>query len=514
MNKKRMTVFALALLLLTGCAENPDSDIIIHKDMEKLIDEAQQTDESKAEVADFQQFDHYTAELENEALHVTVHADADVDIPQTDKLSVFRVKQHIFTNADIEPFRQAFFGDAQLYDGILMSQEIKSDLEPQIADARARLDEVTALEPKTDSEARDRETMMQEHQRWLDALQERYENAPFEASLVPTDGKLQNVAEKLASGENQTYWKWLSGLESEEVVEMRTADNHASLFVSNNPDRGNCLCYSASPVGTEFMTILGTMYRHDLRNAKKKPNSDILLLDGGLDPATKLTPIPNDSAELSQEEAQKQADEFLQKLGLGDFAFSEGGKYQVYLDLRTKDGNHYKQTCYVLHYYRSFDGVMLDQASGMKFAEDWEGGSYRKQEWPGEAIEFMINDAGIVGFSWNAPLEIMETVVDHASLQPFEQVRDTFEKMMPMTGASNDPENLGKEINIDRVTLTYSRISEKDSFDTGLVVPVWGFRGTSKDFLVSEGYPMNPTYSTQMAINAIDGSVIDSILGY
>ena len=86
--------------------------------------------------------------------------------------------------------------------------------------------------------------------------------------------------------------------------------------------------------------------------------------------------------------------------------------------------------------------------------------------------------------------------------------------MMPMTGASNDPENLGKEINIDRVTLTYSRISEKDSFDTGLVVPVWGFRGTSKDFLVSEGYGMNPTYSTQMAINAIDGSVIDSILGY
>ena len=214
MNKKRMTVFALALLLLAGCAENPDSDIIIHKDMEKLIDEAQQTDESKAEVVDFAQFDHYTAELENEALHVTVHADADVDIPQTDKLSVFRVKQHTFTNADIEPFRQAFFGDAQLYDGILMAQETKSDLEPQIANARARLDEVTALEPKTDSEARDRETMMQEHQRWLDALQERYENAPFEASLVPTDGKLQNVAEKLASGENQTYWNNKNGHKS------------------------------------------------------------------------------------------------------------------------------------------------------------------------------------------------------------------------------------------------------------------------------------------------------------
>ena len=512
MKRRRILTAALALLLLAGCAENPDSDIIVHKDMEKLIGEAQQTDESKADVEDFAQFDHYTADLTNDGLHVTVHADADVDIPQTDKLSVFRVKQHTFTNADIEPFRKAFFGDAQLYDGILMSQEIKSDLEPQIANARARLDELTALEPKTDEEARDRETMIQEYQRSLDALQERYENAPFEASLVPTDGKLQNVAEKLASGENQTYWKWLSDLESEEVVEMRTADNHASLYVSNNPDRGNCLKYSASPVGTEFMTILGSM--HNLSNAIKKPNSDIPLLDGGIDPSTKLTPIPNDSAELSQEDAQKQAEDFLQKVGLEDFAFSEGGKYQVRLDLRAKDGTEYKQTCYVLHYYRCFDGVMLDQASGMKFAEGWEGGSYRKQEWGGEAIEFMINDAGIVGFSWNAPLEILETVVDHAALQPFETVRDTFEKMMPMTGASHDPEHLGKEINIDRVTLTYSRISEKDSFDTGLVVPVWGFRGTSKDFLVSEGYGMNPNYYTQMAINAIDGSVIDGILGY
>ena len=105
MKRRRILTAALALLLLAGCAENPDSDIIVHKDMEKLISEAQQTDESKADVEDFQQYDHYTADLTNDGLHVTVHADADVDIPQTDKLSVFRMKQYIFTNADIEPFR-------------------------------------------------------------------------------------------------------------------------------------------------------------------------------------------------------------------------------------------------------------------------------------------------------------------------------------------------------------------------------------------------------------------------
>lgn len=510
--KKKPIASAFALLLLVGCAENPDSDIIVHKNMENLISEAQQTDVSKAEVVDLQEYDHYAADFENEGLHVKVHADADVDIPQTDKLSIFRVKQHTFTDADIEPFRQAFFGDAEVYDGILMSQETKSDLEPLIADCRARLDEAATRKTNNEEDERTRLQMIQEYQKELDALQTRYDAAALETTLVPSDGKLQNVAEKLASGENQTYWKWLYDLESEEVVEMRSADNHASLYVSNNPDRGNCLKYSASPVGTEFMTILGNV--HDLNNAKKQSGSDLPLLDGGIDPSIKLIPIPNDSAELSQMDAQKQAEDFLQKVGLGDFAFSEGGKYQVYLDLRSKDGNAYKQTCYVLHYYRCFDGVMLDQASGVKFAEGWEGDSYRKQQWGGESVEFMINDAGIVGFSWNAPLDIMETVVDHAALQPFETIRDTFEKMMPMTGANPVPEEIGSEISIDRVTLSYSRISEKDSFDTGLIVPVWGFRGVRKVFLVSEGYAENPNYYTQMAINAIDGSVIDSVLGY
>lgn len=512
MKYRQILAAAMASVLFTGCAENPDSDIVVHKNMENLISEAQRTDVSKAEVEDLQKFDHYEADFSDESLHVNVHADADVDIPQTDKLSVFRVKQHIFTNADIEPFRQAFFGDAEIYDGILMSQETKSDLEPQIANCRTRLDEAAGRETHSKDEETTRQQMIQEYQKELDALQTRYEAAAFETALVPSDGKLQNVAEKLASGENQTYWKWLSELESEEVVEMRTADNHASLYVSNNPDRGNCLKYSASPVGTEFMTILGDV--HNLNNAKTQIGSELPLLDGGIDSSTKLTPIPNDSAELSQTDAQKQAEDFLQKVGLGDFAFSEGGKYQVYLDLRSKDGNAYKQTCYVLHYYRCFDGVMLDQASGMKSADSWEGDSYRKQEWGGESVEFMINDVGIVWFSWNAPLDIMETVVDHAALQPFETIRETFEKMMPMTGANQFPEEIGSEISIDRVTLSYSRISEKNSFDTGLIVPVWGFRGIRKELLVSEGYALNPKYFTQMAINAIDGSVIDSALGY
>ena len=64
-------------------------------------------------------------------------------------------------------------------------------------------------------------------------------------------------------------------------------------------------------------------------------------------------------------------------------------------------------------------------------------------------------------------------------------------------------------INIDSVKLRYTRISEKDSFDTGLLVPVWDFIGTKTDQYGNEVHG-----AILMSINAIDGSVIDRNLGY
>ena len=52
-------------------------------------------------------------------------------------LGLFPEEIGSFTDA----FRQAFFGDAELYDGFLMGQDTKADLEPQIASARAMLEQ-------------------------------------------------------------------------------------------------------------------------------------------------------------------------------------------------------------------------------------------------------------------------------------------------------------------------------------------------------------------------------------
>ena len=73
----------------------------------------------KPDVEELRQYDSYTADIQNDSLRVSVYADAQVDIPQADSLSILRVKQHDLTDADIEPFKQFFFGDAPLYDGCI-----------------------------------------------------------------------------------------------------------------------------------------------------------------------------------------------------------------------------------------------------------------------------------------------------------------------------------------------------------------------------------------------------------
>ena len=126
---------------------------------------------------------------------------------------------------------------------------------------------------------------------------------------------------------------------------------------------------------------------------------------------------------------------------------------------------------------------------------------------------FRINDSGIVGFDYNAPLEVQDTVVENASMKSFDEIKTTFEKMIAITKA---PDNSGykenvntRSIKVDRVVLGYARVSEANSYDTGLLVPVWDFYGT-----VTDNAWGITNYESVMTINAIDGSLIDRTLGY
>ena len=158
------------------------------------------------------------------------------------------------------------------------------------------------------------------------------------------------------------------------------------------------------------------------------------------------------------------------------------------------------------------DGVFVNNDGEEKLTDGWVGDDYVKKMWSGENVEVIVNDDGIVGFYYRSPIEIMETVVEQASMKSFDEIKDIFEQMVVVANATGSDEEEKVSIDVNRVILRYTRISEENSFDTGLLVPVWDFMGRKTDQYGEKQVLKSDTCI--LTINAIDGTIIDRRLGY
>lgn len=171
-----------------------------------------------------------------------------------------------------------------------------------------------------------------------------------------------------------------------------------------------------------------------------------------------------------------------------------------------------------MRYLRSIDGVAVENGNTGKFTDENTGGDYTKNEWNGESIDICVNDAGIVTFNLNSPIETKDTVVKESKLKSFSSIKKTFEKMIVTSNAQLDNGDGfidSININVKKVVLRYMRISEANDFQSGLLVPVWDFIGTKKYKYNTKSNDENgENEESLMTINAIDGTVIDKQLGY
>lgn len=545
---KRLTALALCgalALSLAACQEDPEGTIVAHKDMDKLIFQAAASEPGRVDAAQVAEDTPpgYQTTLKNEELGVTVNVNAQVELPQMDTLSVYRVRQKPFDQALVDKVRQELLGDAVLYDGAALDVRTRDQVEEEIAswrDAISHLEEDFRsggnAEGLSEEEIQENVQVLQEdYQNEIDRLQEEYESAPVELDMeaYPCDGQLRTV-EELAARYPGEYYEWLRGLSGpgdQSLYAVTGREDGRCLYVQNNGDYSNKLSFrQGASMGWQRMkgVVVGGTGLVQAEQMEKDSMAGVGVSDpeafwrekgitgpvltGGyyIEPDWEFERVYEDAA-LSQEEAQAMAEEFLAKLGLEDFALDQGGLYTELLSLLQEESKRMPYArYYIFQYRRQIDGVPLTQSSGEKYQDGWgNDGSFNKQMWPGELIEFRINDSGIVGFDYHAPLEITETVVEGAALKTFQEVRATFEQMLPVTLSGVDEQHVA---DVKRVRLSYSRISEKDSFDTGLVVPVWSFEGTNTQYDDKNG-----SYGTSgvlMAINAIDGSVINGALGY
>lgn len=501
----------MMVVMTAGCQKNPDSSIVKNKDMDKLIEEAQNGGDNKTQVSELaKNYDTYQTTLNDEALKITVNVDAKVDIPQTQQMSVLRVRQKDIAQEFLDKAKTLLMQGETLYNGHVLSVRTRSQVEKEIS---ATIEDGKKLAERY--EGKDLKIYQEENQWAIDRLQKEYESAPqsidWEAYL--SDGALK----KTASLDKDEYsWEREMNPDGEIFYGVSNAQNgnYLSLYAQNNKNYGNCLRYRISKHGyvhlnsvvvgnTNLDNILPNVWRADLTKealaeAKKY----------GYEYAGEYE---DEAATGTLDEARKKADELIADLGLTDFGFYHGDLYCEFQDFSAggdelaDDGWRYSKI-YILQYMRQIDGAFVTNTGTSKHTEGWDNKTYVKKDWPIEGIEIRVNDEGIIGFDYIAPIEITETVVEQSGMKSFDEVKGIFEKMVLITNAQAEEK---VTISVDRVVLGYSRISEADSFDTGLLVPVWDFMGT----VTNEAYG-EEEYQSVLTINAVDGSIIDRALGY
>ena len=527
--KRNIVAVAMAMTIFaTGCQKAPEESVVKNKNLDKMIQQAKETgdkDSNPESIA--REYNEYKKKLKNEKLGVNVDIDAKVDIPKVNKMSVIKVKQKKITQQFVDDLLKALDLKQTMYDGCITKVNTKEELEKSIQDAKKELEQL-----KKENEE---EVIINEQKMVLDELKEEYKTAPktIDWNKYKSDLKITPVKKLYERNTKDKFYSWEYGLnKTGDVLYAVSNENEklkSSLYVQNNEEYGNGLRFYRTTRG--FGWIFGVNLSQSRGNLetnngmwptnRKIQSSDTVFdfdADSGFE--DELVESKDETATLSENKAKQTAEKFLKDVGLTDYKLEKSGFYYELIpnDEKHSEDETYYRKIYYLRYLRSIDGVVVENGNTGKFADENTGGDYTKNEWNGESIDICVNDAGIVTFNLNSPIETKDTVVKESKLKSFSNIKKTFEKMIVTSNAQLDNGDGfidGININVKKVVLRYMRISEANDFQSGLLVPVWDFIGTKKYKYNTKSNDENgEKEESLMTINAIDGTVIDKQLGY
>ena len=493
---------------MAGCQESPEESVVVNKDMDNLIEEATKEDDEGFDVEDYAKYDNYKTEINNDALGVHVTVDAKVDIPQTDKLSMYRVEQKPISQEMVDRIRKELMGEEPLYKGEQLHVELKSEIEETIAYYRESIIEAE----NNDDWHGDSIEFMQE---LLNEVEEKYITAPEEHTINEEsevfDGKIKDTADLYNADKNNEFWEWVYNCNPKGDAYYGVSDGKDGyckvLYAHTSPNYGNVIKYRKCAYGYErLVSQASDIEKRNRCLGRKADKSQITSVSNwgssGFNPV-----ILEEDTTITVDEAIETADQFLKNIGLEEFKCYKGDIYTELISMQAccdVEGDIFR-TYYILTYMRTVNGVFVTPNDSPKVLDT----EYIAQ-WPVEEMEIRVNDEGVVGFDYIAPLTVTEVLVDDVHMKPYEEIRKTFEDMITIKHAVQ-MEGEEVKITVNRVALAYARICEEDSLTNGLLVPVWDFQGKRILYAVTGS---TLTTNDVMTINAIDGTVIDRALGY
>jgi len=458
----------LALGLLTGCQKTPDTPAVIVKDQEQMLETAEKGRENSALFAALEVPERFTGEWTGLNGKLTVKADAEILLPNADKIPTGRVTAREFTQDDLDNFLRVFLKGQPYYEVVEMTKEYALELLERLQ-AVQRGDEP----PFGGIEYEDLPDM-------IEALAEYARTAPSEdeRTLAPTTF----VSEDSRSEMNG--WGTVDGKEVHLQV-IHWDDGGFNKAVAYVPPYGDW------------------NYSFTIPSSGKEDSL----------PRDRIFPA------FSEEEARQMSDALMEDLGLDDvicdriepvFFFNEtylnGGEDRG--DWADMDPDALIEDAgYRLQYVRCVNGFPISFTPERGGAVEHD--SDHDAAWRYEEIEVCVTADGVVYFSWEAPYNEPTVELEDTQLMSFAEITDIFQRMIMVKNSWLEDTD-GSTYLIHRVHLGLMRIKAKDTRGEGLLVPVW-------DFWAIRDYSADRDVQDEgicLTINAIDGTVIDRDLGY
>ena len=477
MRKQGYIILLAALLLLFACVPTPDEPVVLQKDQDLMIEKGSATlppEESYTppEVPKRYRFDYRDGAL-------TIHADAEIVVP-SEPMPIVNVRaQGIPQETMYRLF--AFLSNGEKL--LLPHRRTKSEIEEAIKEYSEMLNQ-------TPPEGSD---LTQEEFEYglnleLESLKEEYKTAP------------DVDEERICDG---TYEIQRSEWEPSEYAYLEAYDNNRDIVVKSsiNADSQSWLRYYRRLKGFDAYEEMHTV------------------------PLDETVVLPDDLDAVS---AAEQVQDFLNTIGE---PFEIAAVYRVD---DAMDGSTDGIVRDAQHYALRFDCRRL--VNGVPLAVCASDSGYSDESyttmWRQERLCLIVDADGIVTVNWLDPLTMTETVSDSSTLLSFDKMMRIAEKMLPIVYyiPSSEREKT-QEIGVRSVRLELVRVREQNNAKElkGMLIPAWVFYGTvqltehyasGEDFVYYTTYGMrtaSPYYEGEeivLCINAIDGTIIDPMLGY
>jgi len=498
----RLTALLFSAVMLvacftTACQPTPEQPIVIGKDQDAMLSAAVRTPgssgsgEAAFSLSGMEVPETYTFDTTGADGKLTVSADAAVRVPDVDALPTVKVGPGTFTQETVSGMLDYLYGDTPYYR--YDNTVTKDDYERRILQYQRQM-----ADGGIDEEGR---AFYQEE---IERLQEAMADAPEERKPpFLSDGTMT-----------------LDSKTGNFIIEVQSEDGRGRVIAHFSCYAATGTIQTTAPFGASRLDDSHLFYS----NYSSEDDEYYNYTMEGAQQVYGDAEIPDDLKDklgVTLAEAKAQVQGMLDAAGVDDMVCSAAF---VIDDHGTGHVDDYSGVAsdfaFKLFYTRSVNGAPVLPTT--EFAQN--SGEEYDYTWILETMQVIVTDGGIVDISWYSPCAVTGTITENTNIIGFDEAAAIFEKKV-LTFYEARIEAYGLEsigIDVDNVELGLLRVKQQNAEGAaaGLYVPVWAFYGTVR-MAYPDGYIgydagcdfHEPPY-TVMAVNAIDGSIIDVQAGY